>query len=471
MGAVIHGASHKALKHFRKNPAALSVYWNYCARTNYENVAFPSLRLLAKDTSWSTNACKEARDWLVEHGALERVPDYIRPAWRNLAEGEKRRRIGMDRSQYFRPTGVLCIKGTTFSLLYEAQRDNEDTSDTSLDVSPHETSYAVEHPHDDTELDSSSLLDSRKERDQVTVTATSAADDATPHGVELSPRGKNKEKKEQLPAPAASEQSSGVSRTRSTNSPKSTPERSTLAEAIHAALLKYAFTDYKPASKTDDRTWLIAEYIAGERDRLRSGRTWHDVERPTLPGKPDHILEFVEWLREENGGDYHIPRDPVELAGRWLRYVDEVLKSRHDSPQNYERKLIKQPQQEPNRYTERQQDEAELVAEGRQARRREQAQYPERTAEELQAFARITAWRRGIDAGLLPADLSLDEYLNSLEYQTQADTSPSENFGLPLPSKSFEAPMQAENANARQQQEEMQGHKEAAMSAIQREAV
>jgi hypothetical protein len=160
----IHGRSHIAIKHFHANPAAMAVYWIYLARCNYENVAWPSLRLLVVDTKWSINVCREARQWLVEHKALELLKDYVRPDWRALDAKTRKRRLSLDHTEYYRPTGTLEVGGKVYQMLYEAAKDNHDVSrgDTSHDVSRGTTSHVDGHRPRDTELDSSTALDSKK---------------------------------------------------------------------------------------------------------------------------------------------------------------------------------------------------------------------------------------------------------------------------------------------------------------------
>lgn len=118
MSNVIHGDSHKALRFMRKHPATLAVLWIFASRTNYENVAYPSLRGLSEDTGWSVDECAEARDWLVEQKALVEVTDYIRPEWRELPKQELTRKLNFDKAQYYRPTGQIAINDEMIKLLY-----------------------------------------------------------------------------------------------------------------------------------------------------------------------------------------------------------------------------------------------------------------------------------------------------------------------------------------------------------------
>lgn len=146
--STIHGGSHKAIRYFREPPAALSVLWIYCARRNHEGIAYPSLRGLVNDTGWSINLCRDARDWLVQHLALERVEGYVRPDWRALEEKALKRRLVLDHSEYFKVTGRWVWEGKTYPILYAPSESNDlgdDVSrrETSNDVSPRATSYRM----------------------------------------------------------------------------------------------------------------------------------------------------------------------------------------------------------------------------------------------------------------------------------------------------------------------------------------
>lgn len=201
----IHGKSPRAIKYFREEAAALAIYWVYCARVNYENVAWGSLRGLAHDTGWASPAtCKKARDWLIKHKALEEVKGYVRPAWRKLPEAERKKKVGLDRNQYFRPTGVLEINGDVLPLLYHPDQEKrrkrkpdvppdstskpvpdvspDDTSNTPVDVPRGVTSHAVEHLQDGTELDSlKTQLDSSRSSELDGAAAAATAEPERPN--------------------------------------------------------------------------------------------------------------------------------------------------------------------------------------------------------------------------------------------------------------------------------------------------
>ena len=127
MSSTIHGQSHQAIKHFRDNPAALAIYWIYCSRVNPDNVAWPSLASLMRDTGWSRTYVNKARKWLVDHGALIEMKKYIKPEWRHLEGAELRKKQGMDRTKYYRPTAYLEIDGQKYAMLYNPQAEPSDS--------------------------------------------------------------------------------------------------------------------------------------------------------------------------------------------------------------------------------------------------------------------------------------------------------------------------------------------------------
>ncbi len=134
MSRTIHGQSTKALKYLREKPAALAVYWCYVARMNNEGVAWPGARGLAKDTSWNKATCLEARQLLVGLCALEPVLNYIRPEWRKLPDGEQKKKKGLDRSEYFRPTGYIIVNEQKLMLLYNGGDEANDIDEKAPDV-------------------------------------------------------------------------------------------------------------------------------------------------------------------------------------------------------------------------------------------------------------------------------------------------------------------------------------------------
>lgn len=150
MGSVIHGASTKALKHMRQHPATMAVYWVYCARTNHENVAYPTLRGLERDTGWCKNECDQARQWLIEHQALEVVEGYVRPEWREIEPQKRARLINLDKTEYLRPTGRLVVDNVIYPMLYTGKQEASDIEEHEEendipDVLPQLTSDASGH--------------------------------------------------------------------------------------------------------------------------------------------------------------------------------------------------------------------------------------------------------------------------------------------------------------------------------------
>lgn len=165
MACMIHGQSHRAIKHIGEQTAALEVLWIYASRTNHENVAWPGLRGLARDIGRAVGTIQKARQHLVSLEALEEVERYVRPEWRSLEENDRKKRVGMDRSKYYRPTGKIVVNDETIPVFYVPQKEASDL-ETVPDVSNGRTStpqnvYAVERLPDDTELSTSSELDSR----------------------------------------------------------------------------------------------------------------------------------------------------------------------------------------------------------------------------------------------------------------------------------------------------------------------
>lgn len=169
MSRTIHGQSTKALKFLREKPAALSVYWCYVARMNNEGVAWPGVRGLANDTDWNKDTCIEARKLLVTLQALEEVKDYVRPEWRDLPDDARARKVNLDRSEYFRPTGYIIVEGQKYLLLYNGGDEVNEIDQKITDVRRGRTSAAsniggIEHRRGRTELDSNAQPDSRKSK-------------------------------------------------------------------------------------------------------------------------------------------------------------------------------------------------------------------------------------------------------------------------------------------------------------------
>lgn len=162
MSRPIHGKSTAALKFLRKEPAALAVYWCYVARSNIDGVAWPSGDGLARDTGWDKATCLKGRSLLVELKALELVEKYIRPQWRGLTGKPLSQKLNLDRSEYYRPTATITVKGVVYNLLYVGAHDENDIDNFTHSV-PRPPSMASHMQPDTPELAlSSSELGSNK---------------------------------------------------------------------------------------------------------------------------------------------------------------------------------------------------------------------------------------------------------------------------------------------------------------------
>lgn len=168
MSRTIHGLSHKAIASFREKSASLAVYWIYVSRMNNEGVAWPSSASLAKTTDWNKAACLEGRAFLVTHQALERVEGYVRPDWRKLDDKALKRKLSLDRAEYYRPTGYILLgedKAEKYWLLYNGGDEESDIDSHAYDGKNHRPSAvstvgAADSRPNQPELDSSLHLDS-----------------------------------------------------------------------------------------------------------------------------------------------------------------------------------------------------------------------------------------------------------------------------------------------------------------------
>jgi hypothetical protein len=133
----------------------MAVYWVYLSRANSDNVAWPSVKGLARDTEWSVNPCREAREWLVKHKALEKVDGYVRPDWRKLELVDRTRKLNFDKSEYYRPTGILEVGGITYTMLYFGGSEPSDIDEPEPDVSQNDTSEAPDSTSDNSQNDTS----------------------------------------------------------------------------------------------------------------------------------------------------------------------------------------------------------------------------------------------------------------------------------------------------------------------------
>lgn len=314
----IHGGSAKSIAIFRKKPAALAVYWIYCARVNRENAAWPSLRGLAKDTGWSVNACRAARTWLVEHGALERLPEYVRPDWREYPADKLARRQRLDKCEYYRPTGVIQADGETFPLLYVGQNETAPELEESLfDVSPDDTSNQGDvsrrdTPHvspgdtshvsrRDTELNTIEELDSSIERGtrKDSPAADAAGNDAPPA-----------EHKPPTPTPTGPTKKAKASS--ASKKPAGPPKPEYWGDLVAETITAFDIPRGVGAK--------LAEQLAGV--AAIGERAAHNCEPAAQVGD---VTAFVKWFRREHDG-IDLPTSAEALALWWHRYHAAAVK-------------------------------------------------------------------------------------------------------------------------------------------------
>lgn len=304
MGSVIHGSSHVAIKHFRDNPAALAVYWIYLARVNNEGVAWSSLRGLERDTNWNKDTCAKARNWLVEHGALEPVKDYIRPEWRKLDEEKRRQKINLDAIEYYRPTGVLTIGNVTYTMLYFGAQDAKPEEQETPDVRPDRTptpsdADAFGRRPDRTELNTRSLLDSSTQLD--------------------TPKRKRSKKSE-------STQKDSLPNGKGASEQSVKPKRKTPAQPKHSkAELDAMYEAIADAWETDAGGWIgsMRKMFMGEATR----GTWKECNF-NPPATPDEITAFAEWWSYKK---LSMPTEAVKIQKHFYDFRREKAKPKPPS--------------------------------------------------------------------------------------------------------------------------------------------
>lgn len=112
----LHWGFRNVLHHFRED-GTLAVYVAYLLHANMRNRAWPSIDLLVKETGWSRSSVVNAKKWLIEHQALERV-EYEQRA------GDDELKLHQ-RTDIMQITGVLAINGEVVPLLYFNQQTND----------------------------------------------------------------------------------------------------------------------------------------------------------------------------------------------------------------------------------------------------------------------------------------------------------------------------------------------------------
>lgn len=112
----LHWGFRAALRYFRPD-GSLAVYMAYLLHANVRGRAWPSTNLLIAETGWARASVVEAKKWLVNREALERV--------------EYNKRVGADelslhqRLDIMQITGVIRLENEVIPLLYFNQRTNE----------------------------------------------------------------------------------------------------------------------------------------------------------------------------------------------------------------------------------------------------------------------------------------------------------------------------------------------------------
>ena len=292
MTHTINGHSHKALKFFRQHPAALPVLWDYMARANDDNVAWPSVIGLAEDTGWSRSECFQARVWLVEHGALIEIEDYIRPLWRKLSPQKLAQKRNFDRAKYYRATGVLVIDDKSYEVLYAT---NGQEAETGVDKN------LADEPQDNTDVPQGS-----------TSGPCTTGADISPRGTELNTIQENtQDDTNGIDAPAAINTATLKKPERKRDplydaiaelwfdAKRDTPKFQTLGGRI-GLHVKWCKGDAITVKRKDDGGHVVKVEIDGCKTPLTPGllhyahRDWYR-EHPDIH-HPTDILKFIDWI-------------------------------------------------------------------------------------------------------------------------------------------------------------------------------
>lgn len=106
----------RTVMHHMRDGGRLAVYLCYLLHANIRNRAWPSIELLMKETGWARASVVEAKQWLVEHRAIEKVAIDKR-----VGEETKLHQ----RCDVMQITGGLIIDGTATHILYFNGQTNE----------------------------------------------------------------------------------------------------------------------------------------------------------------------------------------------------------------------------------------------------------------------------------------------------------------------------------------------------------
>lgn len=100
----------------RMPPRAVQLWNIYAAMVNNEGVAWPSLSHLTELMgATKRDVASTARQWLIAHGALEVVADYVPPGKRGTAAANA---TAHDAPMFARLTGRVVLDGQTYDLAY-----------------------------------------------------------------------------------------------------------------------------------------------------------------------------------------------------------------------------------------------------------------------------------------------------------------------------------------------------------------
>jgi hypothetical protein len=123
----------EALPHLSKN-ARLNVLVALILHANIRNRCYPSLDWLCVETGFGIEAVNKAKSWLIDVGAIERVP---------YAQRVGREKALPPRQTVYQLTGIMTIEGKTYAYLYDPTRTDSavnpsvsETSDTEGKVFP-----------------------------------------------------------------------------------------------------------------------------------------------------------------------------------------------------------------------------------------------------------------------------------------------------------------------------------------------
>lgn len=113
--------------HLLRDNGRLNLLIALMCHSNARNRCWPSMRLLVKETGWSIGEITKAKDWLIEHGALELV-DYDKRVGKQELSLPRRQHI-------YQLTGEIKVEDKTYHyfLLPDVSLDETSPSEISRD--------------------------------------------------------------------------------------------------------------------------------------------------------------------------------------------------------------------------------------------------------------------------------------------------------------------------------------------------